>query len=130
MNPGPKIGFQFRLAGSSNRLWKPGQTLQIRFFGGSQQLQQRVANAANEWTQHANIMFNFVQSEPSDNRIAFRGGDGSWSAVGTDAKQRPATDPTMNFGWFDDSTDGAEIQRTTLHEFGHALGMIHEHQSP
>ena len=28
----------------------------------------------------------------------------------------------MNFAWFDVST--------VLHEFGHALGMIHEHQNP
>ena len=36
----------------------------------------------------------------------------------------------MNFGWFDDNTPQAEVRSTTLHEFGHALGLIHEHQSP
>lgn len=36
----------------------------------------------------------------------------------------------MNFGWFTDSSSDQVISRTTLHEFGHALGMIHEHQSP
>jgi hypothetical protein len=37
--------------------------------------------------------------------------------------------PTTNFGWFNSSTDLREIRRTTLHEFGHVLGCIHEHQA-
>jgi len=36
----------------------------------------------------------------------------------------------MNFGWFDDNTSDSEFSRTVIHEFGHALGMIHEHQHP
>lgn len=36
----------------------------------------------------------------------------------------------MNYGWFDDSTPDLEFSRTILHEFGHALGAIHEHQHP
>ncbi len=36
----------------------------------------------------------------------------------------------MNFGWFDDDTSNAEFQRTTVHEFGHALGAHHEQNNP
>eukprot|EP01033_Poteriospumella_lacustris_P017187 gene17187-12296_t len=36
----------------------------------------------------------------------------------------------MNFGWFDDNTTEAEFERVIVHEFGHALGCIHEHESP
>lgn len=36
----------------------------------------------------------------------------------------------MNFGWFDDNTPDDEFSRTIIHEFGHALGCVHEHQSP
>ena len=36
----------------------------------------------------------------------------------------------MNFGWLTaDSTD-VQVANVVLHEFGHALGAIHEHQSP
>lgn len=36
----------------------------------------------------------------------------------------------MNFGWFDDNTADYEVARTVYREFGHALGCVHEHQSP
>ena len=38
----------------------------------------------------------------------------------------------MNFGWLEATplADTTEFNRVVLHEFGHALGMIHEHQNP
>lgn len=36
----------------------------------------------------------------------------------------------MNFGWFNDDTPDNEFSRTIIHEFGHALGCVHEHSSP
>ncbi len=36
----------------------------------------------------------------------------------------------MSFGWFNDNTTDAEFERTTVHEFGHAIGAIHEQFSP
>jgi hypothetical protein len=54
----------------------------------------------------------------------------SWSWVGRDALTKPSTDMTMNFGWFTTDTKESEFRRTILHEFGHALGFIHEHQAP
>ena len=49
-------------------------------------------------------------------------GQGSWSYLGTDATRVPKESFTMNLGFVDRST--------VLHEFGHSLGLIHEHQSP
>jgi len=36
----------------------------------------------------------------------------------------------MNYGWFTRNTKDNEFSRTVLHEFGHALAAIHEHQHP
>ena len=66
----------------------------------------------------------------SDIRIAFTAGIGSWSALGTGAKSIPQSEPTMNFGWFDDNSTDEDFEITVVHEFGHALGCIHEQASP
>lgn len=49
---------------------------------------------------------------------------------GTHNLSIPQSQHTMNFGWFTDETDESEFSGTTIHEFGHALGCVHEHQSP
>lgn len=72
-----------------------------------------------------NLKFTFIEkSEIADKKnvvkISFDPDGGAWSLVGKDAINQKG--PTMNLGWFDVST--------VLHEFGHVLGMIHEHQSP
>ena len=36
----------------------------------------------------------------------------------------------MNFGWLTPQSSDVEIERVVLHEFGHALGLVHEHQLP
>ena len=36
----------------------------------------------------------------------------------------------MNYGWLTPDSPDDEINRVVKHEFGHALGLIHEHQNP
>ena len=36
----------------------------------------------------------------------------------------------MNYGWLTPGSPDEELRRVVLHEFGHALGLIHEHQNP
>lgn len=75
---------------------------------------------ANMWSQYADIRFERVNFFFfSDIRIGFDPNDGAWSYIGTDCSGKWKT---MNLGFID--------QGTVLHEFGHALGLIHEHQSP
>lgn len=61
--------------------------------------------------------------EESMIRISFDPNGGAWSLLGTDCEaEQYRGQATMNLGWFDVAT--------TIHEFGHALGMVHEHQNP
>ncbi|KAK4461485.1 hypothetical protein QBC42DRAFT_329848 [Cladorrhinum samala] len=113
---------------------------------------------AKEWEQYAFIQFVFVgKAEAAHIRIEFArpANDGeAWSNFGSDSvdassqsekhKMMLSLDPSMHFGDFspdptempEDVSDdqiplGIDCARTTvLHEFGHALGLRHEHASP
>jgi len=113
--------------------WPVGSHLKCRFLEGSPTQQAKVMHKVKLWEDHANITIEFVTTPDEQVRIAFQAGQGSWSAVGLDALNTqyfPANAPTMNFGWLADDTDDTEYERVVVHEFGHALGCIHEHQSP
>ena len=123
-----------RIAVERKKLWRPGRTLHIRFMDGSETQRRRVVEHASEWTRHANLHFAFGDHERAQIRISFTfDPSGAWSAVGTDALHRPTFplhEPTMSLGWLEDDTDDKEYARVVLHEFGHAIGCIHEHQTP
>ncbi len=120
---------QARLALLYGKKWAVGRTLNIRFLNGSSFVQDKVKQFASMWQHFANIKFNFNGGANAEIRISFNPG-GSNSYVGTDALSIPQNRQTMNFGWFDADTSDQEFSRTTIHEFGHALGCIHEHQNP
>ena len=124
---------QERMAIVKHSQWPNGSILRCRFLDGSVTQRKKVEAQAHVWTQFANIKFHFVAQGDAELRISFKADPGSWSAVGTDALNSayfPKVQPTMNFGWLKDDTEDAEYTRVVLHEFGHALGAIHEHQSP
>ncbi len=115
------------------KTWPAGSSLKCRFLGGSPTQQTKVIAKAKLWEQYANIHIDFVTTEDEQVRIDFLPGQGSWSAVGTDALDATyfkKSEPTMNFGWLEDTTPDTEYERVVVHEFGHALGCIHEHQAP
>lgn len=117
-----------RATGLKNKFWTPGQTLRVRFLNGSVTLQSKVMSYAKQWESFANIKFTKVTSGTSEIRIAFDNA-GHWSYVGKDNLSIPQSQKTMNLQ-FTSNTAEIEIRRTTLHEFGHALGLGHEHQNP
>jgi len=50
--------------------------------------------------------------------------------LGKDCRSISQNSPSMNFSWFSSATSDAEFSRTIKHEFGHLIGLIHEHQNP
>lgn len=122
-----------RMAVSVSKRWGPGYVLRCRFLDGSARMQAKVRRVAVLWQKHANVKIRFVKDADAEVRISFHADEGSWSAVGRDALNEryfPKHQPTMNFGWVRDDSDPVEDRAVILHEFGHALGCLHEHQSP
>lgn len=112
-----------------DKLWENGQIIRIKFLDGTKTDIEFVKRCAVEWTKHANLVFAYVDSEPSDVRITFAQ-PGAWSYVGKDALDVPKREPTMCLGGVKDTTDEMARTRYTLHEFGHMVGLMHEHLSP
>jgi len=125
--------------------WKQGETIKVCFHGGTRKAQERVARLASQWMQYANVVFDFEQSgtprlcqdrAKADIKVAFEDNKGWWSVPGTASR---AQDPSMNLQFYGVDTPmlangqpapEGPMRATILHEFGHALGLLHEHQSP
>lgn len=112
-------------------VWENGRTITVKFLSGEKALQQKIQIYAKEWEVEANISFDFVPDGDADIRIRINDDMSAWSLVGKSCLDNTNQgEPTMNFGSFVHGTLDNEIRRVTLHEFGHALGCIHEHQHP
>jgi hypothetical protein len=75
-----------------------------------------------------NISFEFLEEKEKYElldsgvlRVGFEKNKGSWSLVGLD-HYFSTDEQTLNLGWLDVAT--------MLHELGHVIGLIHEHQGP
>jgi hypothetical protein len=117
------------LAMAWRKNWAPGQELRIRFLDGDADLHERVQVIARKWLEYANLVFNFGNHAEAELRITFRG-NGYSSSVGTDATTIPQDQDTMMLGGLSTETPQEEFRRPVLHEFGHAIGCIHEQAQP
>jgi hypothetical protein len=122
LQPTARAGGRTRAIAPIGKTWMNGSTLQVRFMGGSTAQKATVREQAGWWTEHANLKFNYNDAPGAEIRISFDQNDGAWSYVGTDCRGIPLNEATMNLGFMDGGT--------TAHEFGHAIGLAHEHQNP
>lgn len=108
------------------------QVITCSFKGGNSVQHIKVMQVAQEWEQYANIHFDFVSTGNPIVRIDFIATQGSWSYVGKEVLRIAADKATMNLGWIGakSSLITAEERGVILHEFGHTLGLLHEHQHP
>lgn len=110
-----------------SHMWYPGETIRIKFLNGTTWEREQVKTLAPKWLEYANVKFKFVgDREVSDVRISFNSAGMNNSILGTYCRQYVSeTVATMNL-----CLTYFRYEETILHEFGHVLGLMHEHQTP
>ena len=106
-------------------------------------IRRRIRTVVQKWSDASlgGINFDWMDQMQydSDIRISLTPDGTFWSLVGTDTRLSGSNLVTLNLGfnnseyYASDDTNNfyvREFQRLVLHEFGHALGFIHEHLSP
>jgi hypothetical protein len=137
--PQPKPRRQGRAGGPERRasrreghpnLWNPGDIVRVRFLDGSPRQRLLVERIVPIWTAYANLRFEFGADPEAELRVSFNDQGNSWAYAGTAALDVALDMPTMNLGTVTDDSVATEADYMVLHEFGHVLGLNHEHQNP
>ena len=99
-----------------------GVVLTVKFLNGPDPYHDAVKMYAPLWEDHGAVRFKFTTTGTSDINIHFDSGENKAKRGSPGVHTAREGLPTMWLTTID--------QQTILHEFGHALGFVHEHQTP
>jgi predicted Zn-dependent protease len=110
-------------------LWPQHSTVKISFIGMTEEQKEFTKAQIAKWAEHVNLKFEYTDDADADIRIAADNNtSGGKSFIGRQAQDIPKHLPTMTIGFAGENSESTA--GTVLHEFGHALGLNHEHQHP
>ncbi|KAH7120398.1 hypothetical protein B0J13DRAFT_612766 [Dactylonectria estremocensis] len=111
--------------------WRNDRMLRVKSLNSSEEIESKIRLYANLWTEYANMNFGFVGSGDAKICINIGSSNASNSLSGTNnLNRKDQSTPTMNFSWLKNTSMDPEFCSVIFHEFGHAVGLVHEHQSP
>lgn len=123
------------------KLWPSGKVLDACFRNGTEDRRAFFIASVQSWLDGTSLQVDFGSppayricdsGHSSDIRTSFSFG-GNWSFVGTDSLRYAPGGASLNIAYAQSGAlsgyDLTKFRRLILHEFGHAIGFEHEHQS-
>ena len=120
--------------------WATDKPVVACFMNGPNDLRRLFVTTTSTWLAQTSLSVDFGAAPSyrscavtSDIRVEFTNDPVSWSFVGTESRSDDSRQPSLDINSTSVPSDQSKLKHlvhTILHEFGHALGLEHEHQSP